>query len=203
VKYLECKSPIHVARRPIYLDYVAKVRHGNFETATEQIADYIRDELLPKYKKQKGFIHTTYSQAKLLRKYLRGQEDRLLFHSSETKGEVLREFKESDPREGKVLVASGMYEGVSLDYEIARWQAIAKVPWMSLADAATKHKADNDPEWYVWNTLKDLIQACGRVCRTPSDYGKTHILDGTMDSLLTEAEKYEILPEWFADALAE
>ena len=115
--------------------------------------------------------------------------------------EVYRKFRESRPEDGAVLVACGMYEGVDLAEDAGRFQVIAKVPWPSLADRAIRYRSDTDPEWYIWNTLKDVIQACGRICRGPTDWGDTIILDGSMDRLLTSAAEYGIIPTWFQAAL--
>lgn len=200
VKYLECKSPIPYGRRPIYIsDNGVPVVHSKLKSRSEEVAHAIL-ELADTHKSQKGFVHTTYTQAKYLRTVL-GGDDRFIFHSEWDKTAKFEQFKSSSPTKGSVLVASGMYEGVSLDYDVARWQCIAKVPWLSLDDGAVKWKSEQDPEWYTWQTLKHLIQACGRVCRTPSDYGKTYILDSTFEKLLTASEEYDLIPAWFAEAL--
>ena len=196
VRYMECNHPIKYDRRPVINDWVTPVRHNNFEEATIEICNYLNDSgILEYHKGQKGLIHATYSQADIMKRHLK--DSRFIFHTSENKREKYQEFMNSDPGEGKVLVASGMYEGLDLPDDLGRWQAITKVPWPSLGDPATKYKAERDSEWYEWQTLKDMIQACGRICRNPTDFGVSYILDGTFKGL----KESELAPKWFRDAL--
>ena len=95
-----------------------------------------------------------------------------------------------------MLVASGMYEGLDLVDDTARWQVVSKIPWPSLADPAMKWRANEDPDFYNWETLRQVIQACGRVCRGPDDYGVTYILDSTWNRL--EREAAHLFPDWFS-----
>jgi Rad3-related DNA helicase len=92
-----------------------------------------------------------------------------------------------------------MYEGVDLPYDKARWQAICKVPWKSLGDPAIRYQSEQNPEWYSWEALKYLIQACGRVVRAPDDYGTTYILDSTFQRLYNDGK--HLAPQWWLDGL--
>jgi Rad3-related DNA helicase len=96
------------------------------------------------------------------------------------------------------MVGSGMYEGVSLDEDLARWQIICKVPWPSLAEPAMKYLATEDKEYYANRTIKDIVQTYGRVCRGPTDSGTTLIWDNTFERLLKEHSS--LFPKWFLDA---
>lgn len=204
VLYLNCQSPIGADNRPIYPIPIAAANYNNLESATKVMADYIREVLCPKHEGQKGIIHATYKQADILRKYLRSTSGelelgRFLFHTRDNKSRILREFLDSPPERGSILVASGMYEGVDLPYDLARWQVITKIPWLSLADPAIKYKASQNENWYLWETLKKVIQACGRVVRTPTDMGDTYILDASFYSLYHNSR--HMLPQWYKDAI--
>ena len=195
--YLHCASPIEAGSRPIYFEPVAPVYHASLTEATRKLADYIRETLLPRYEEQKGLVHATYQQATLLRRFLGTQDGRILYHTKDDKQQVLANFLASKP--GTVLVASGMYEGVDLPYDRARWQAICKVPWKSLGDPAIRYQSEQNPEWYIWEALKYLIQACGRVVRAPDDYGETYILDSTFRRLYNEGK--HLAPQWWLDGI--
>jgi len=201
VCYLDCASPIPKERRPVYLDYCTTVSHATKDRAAATLDNYIDRNILPQYEGEKGIIHSTYEQAATLRKLLRGP--RYLFHDQANKMQVYKRFRVSDPSEGKVLIACGMQEGVDLPEDAGRFQVVAKVPWPSLADGATRKRAEEDPVWYTWNTLRDVIQACGRISRTPTDTGDTIILDGSMQRLLTDAMEYDIVPSWFEEAIVD
>lgn len=195
--FLHCDSPIPPERRPIYPISVVGVNRHNLDSATEKLASYIENEIVPSFPGQKGVIHATYQMAKLLREHL--TDDRYMFHTKETKSKVYRQFRQLPPESGACLVASGMYEGIDLPDDLGRWQVITKIPWGSLGDPATRYRAEQDPEWYRWNTLKHLIQACGRISRHPEDYGTTFILDSTFERLYNES--HHLLPRWFEQAV--
>jgi Rad3-related DNA helicase len=202
VCYLECVSPIPAERRPVIRDYVATVSgRWGLEDATRKIAAHIEEVYLPHHVGQKGLIHATYSQARMLRDFL--TSDRFIFHDANSKRDQYEYFRSLPPDSGAVLVASGMYEGVDLPYDAARWQVVAKIPWSSLGDAAIRHQAEVRPEWYTWITLRTVIQACGRVCRAPDDEGITYMVDRSYERLYSDASRFGIIPTWFADANGE
>ena len=196
VLYIECKSPIPVESRPIYIEPVVSVSRANMESATQEIAAYC-EYVAGQFPDQKGVIHATYAMARDLRDMLPGS--RYLFHTPHNKADVYREFRDASPESGKILVASGLYEGIDLPEDAGRWQIIAKVPWPSLANPAVKHLAELDPEHYNWECLKVFIQACGRICRTEKDYGVTLCPDASFLRLVREAQ--HMFPTYFKEAL--
>jgi Rad3-related DNA helicase len=196
ILYIEGKSPIHTDNRPIVIEPIVSVTHGNIDIAVPQLAEYIK-EIAAHYERQKGIVHATYQLAYLLRKHLTGP--RFIFHDRDNKTERYQEFRNAGSDSGKVLIASGMYEGIDLPEDLGRWQIIAKVPWQSLGNPAIKHLAELDPEWFNWETIKTLVQAAGRICRTPEDFGATFIPDKTFLRLITEAKSQ--FPKYFLDAL--
>ena len=200
VVYLNCESPIEAGRRPVLIRPLLSLNYQNLTAGTVRLMEHVMEEYLPLHVGEKGMIHVTYQQAEILRHLpaLAGHP-RLIFHGKEDKVLKFREFQDSDPAEGKVLVASGMYEGIDLPYDMARWQVVLKVPWLSLADPAIAYKSGEDPEWYDWETWKKIIQACGRVCRTPTDQGVTYILDGSIEKLYNRSS--HLTPLWWREAV--
>jgi Rad3-related DNA helicase len=197
VCYLAAKSPIPAGSRPIIPLSLMSVNRSAIESgAIDKLAEYI-DIITRDHPGEKGVIHVTYQLSNMLRRHLTGP--RYLFHTRDNKGDIYTEFRNAPADSGRVLVACGMYEGMDLPEDLGRWQIVAKVPWQSLGSPAVKHLAELDPEWYTWETLKTTIQACGRVCRTPKDYGSTFILDSSFWRLMKEGDKF--IPEWFRDAI--
>ena len=198
--YLDCKSPIDSSRRPIVPICSMSVNRASL-TDVNQI-QAMADEILAvaNYHQEdgKGVIHATYQLAQLLRSHL-SHDIRFMFHSRDDKSDVYKKFRESAPSEAKILVASGMYEGIDLPEDLGRWQVIAKIPWPSLGSPAIQHQAEKDPDWYTWETLKTTIQACGRICRTPEDYGVTYILDQSFERLMRDG--HHMMPQWFLDGI--
>jgi Rad3-related DNA helicase len=196
VLYIEGKSPIPVDRRPVFIEPRISLTYDSIQTDAVQVARLI-EETANAHPGEKGIIHATYQLAELLSTQLGGS--RYMFHTTHNKREVFQQFVAAPPASGKILVASGMYEGVDLADDLARWQVIAKVPWKSLGDPAIAYKAEQDQDWYRWSTLRDLIQACGRVCRNERDYGVTYIYDDSVIRLLQDGD--HLLPQWFREVL--
>lgn len=195
VLYLECESPIPAANRPLLFTPACNMGHKYTAYALPVLADRLRG-LLGKHK-EKGLIHLPYSLAEQLRPLM--ADARLMFHDRKNKAEVLDEFKNSPPAAGRVLVASGLYEGVDLPYDAARWQVIGKVPYLNLGDEHIKERADADPEWYAWQAVKNLLQAYGRIVRAADDYGQTYIFDNNFGRLYTQHRK--LFPKFVRDAI--
>lgn len=195
IAYISAPSPIPAAARPVRLDYVCKVTYRNMAEAAERLAAKVRE--LAERHEGRGLVHITYGLAQSLRPHLK-DIDRLLWHDKEDKTEKFEEFTES--RDG-ILMACGLQEGIDLPYDAARWQAIAKVPWPSLGEPAVKHMASEDDKWYAWETARQILQAAGRVCRAPDDFGVTYILDETFDRLYKQ--NLELFPAWWREAVEE
>lgn len=194
VCYINARSPIPPERRPVHLLNTATLSRGNLEAEMPRIAAEI-ENIAAYHSGEKGLIHATYQMADYLRTHL--PAGRYLFHTRENKGDVYREFRESS--EPRVLVGSGLFEGIDLPYDAGRWQVIAKCPWPSLGDAAIRYKSDRDADWYRWKALRDLIQACGRICRRVDDYGASYCLDGSVNRLLEQGK--HLVPDWFLDSM--
>jgi len=200
--YLEVDSPIPAASRPIITDYVANVNRNNLREATLAMATRILEDYVPRYVGKKGIIHATYAQAKIFREVFGGDE-RFIFHDKTDTRQKYQEFLDSPPESGRVFVASGLYEGIDLAEDLGRWQIITKIPWLNLGDPAIRYKAENDPAYYVWDALKNTMQACGRICRGPEDQGDTIIMDSSFTRMVQQGEKYGLIPRWWKEALPE
>jgi Rad3-related DNA helicase len=195
VCYISTDSPILPACRPICVLPVASMNYQYQVTNTPRIAAKIND-LLAKHA-TKGVIHCTYSVAALLKNSL--DNSRLMWHTRESARTQYAEFLASPETEGKVLVACGMSEGIDLKDGCARWQVIAKVPYPSKADPAVTRRAEDRPQWYVWQTVKQVLQTSGRVCRGPEDHGITYILDTSFVNLYEQNK--DVFPLWFRQAV--
>jgi len=196
VVYLQAASPIPPENRPIQFVPVVSLNHGNLHASVPRIAEEI-ENIAAYHSKEKGIIHATYELSGLLREHL--TSNRYIFHDRSNKSEQYELFRNSPTSDSRVLVACGMYEGIDLPEDLGRWQIIPRTPWKSLGDPAIRFKAELDQDWFRWETLKDMIQACGRICRTPTDYGITYILDSTAIRLIQDSE--HLVPSWFMDAI--
>ena len=201
VSYISADSPISKNRRPVIFPKYHKsmawrVQNDNLP----ELASFINlvAELSPD---DKGLIHCTYSLSTKLRQSINKLypelNRRLIWHNKDNKTERYNMFR--DAAEPKILVASGMYEGIDLPYDAGRWQIIAKIPWPSLADPAIAYMTNLDKEYYPWETIKTVLQACGRICRTPEDYGETICFDSTFEYLYNN--NLDMFPKWFRTSI--
>jgi Rad3-related DNA helicase len=82
---------------------------------------------------------------------------------------------------------------------MARFQIIVKLPFLSLADARIKKKAEMFPDWYLMQMWVEVMQASGRATRNEDDYSTTYILDASFEYFYDKAKKS--LPGWFKERL--
>lgn len=193
---IDCESPIPPANRPVYAEALTNMSMKYQATSIPVVVRRL-EELATQFKGQKGIIHAPYSVAERIRTLW--QNPRVLYHTRGNKQEVYNRFRDSTMADGCILVASGLYEGIDLSYDLGRWQAITKIPYPYLGDPGIQAKQAKDPKWFVWETLKVVLQASGRICRSPDDYGATFILDSSFAKLYGEAES--MAPGWFRQAL--
>lgn len=193
-------SPIPVDRRPIYPSCKAHMSRLAPKDKWPKLAQFIAEKM-DDQPESKGIVHVTYDMVQHLRPLLQDSEysSRLMWHGRTNKLAVWRKFQKA--KEPKVMICSGMYEGVDLPYDAGRWQILAKIPWPSLGDPAVAQWAKDNPRAYTWETLKMVIQACGRISRAPDDFGSTFIYDKSFNRLMRESEKYDLIPDWWKDAI--
>lgn len=192
ISYIEADSCIPAENRPVVPIGTIKVSQSNMSRAVPEIAKDLIG-ILENHPEERGLVHMSYDMAQKIRPYLKDQP-RLLFHNRQNKTLKYQEFRDrlSEP---VVLVASGMYEGIDLPDNYGHFQVVTKVPWPYLGEPAVRYRAQTDKDWYAWETVKSLLQACGRICRGPEDYGLTYILDDTFERLLRDHS--EMLPKWW------
>jgi Rad3-related DNA helicase len=198
VRIIQAGSPIPISRRPIQYEPIANMSFKNWEESVPAFCDYLRQKL-EAHSGQAGLVHLSYSLAAAVRAKMGGTDNRLLFHGQDDKERQYRRFREEGPAKGLVLVASGMYEGISLDGDAGSWQVIGKVPYPSLAEPAIAWQAEQDPEGYAWGAIKLLAQASGRICRSPEDFGVTYVADAAFARLYQDYQ--ELFPVWFREAV--
>jgi Rad3-related DNA helicase len=196
VKYIECPSPIPPANRPVLFRPWVNMGSKYQEHAMPEFARRLLAEL--DRRPEKGLVHLPYNLASWLRDLI-GEHPRLLWHDKDNKLAVLDDFRQSPPEHGKVLVASGLFEGVDLPYSAARWQVIGKVPYLSLGDEKVRRRSAQHPQWYEWEALKRIIQATGRIVRAPDDFGETLIWDVNFEQILRD--RHKLIPSYFRDAI--
>jgi Rad3-related DNA helicase len=196
VKYIDTPSPIPVERRRILplntCSLASRHQDDNLELVVAEIKR-IADE----HAGQNGLVHAPYSLARKLRQELI-EDDRFIFHTQLDKTDKLEEFKRS---KGKILIGSGLYAGIDLKYDLARFQIITKIPFGNLADSRNRWLSKNDSDYYAWETAKNVLQASGRTTRAADDTSVTYVIDNCWSQWYNQCEK--LIPLWFREAVKE
>lgn len=194
-KYYSIDSFYEKENRPVYYFPIGKMTYNEKEHTFKKMIPVI-NKILKKYKNKKGIIHTnSFEFSKWVHDNIKN--DRLMFHTSEDKDLVLKEFMDS--KEAKVIVSPSLDTGVSFDDDKARFQVILKVPYPSLASKKNKIRMDMNQDWYAWATCSKIQQASGRIIRSEIDFGDTIILDSSFSTLMVRNRKY--FNGWFYDSI--
>lgn len=196
-KYIELDSPIPPSNRLIYYEPVLNMAYRLRDEAVSYLITKLLNDL--NNERGKGIIHCTYDTAARLRFQLK--HPRLMWHDKSNVRQKFHEFMVSPVHEGRVLVASGLGEGIDLAYDLARWQVITEVPYLNIKDPAIYYRARENPEWYEWQAVKTMIQTIGRICRTPTDRGKTKVYDRRFGRLLKLFR--DLWPQYILDSVVD
>lgn len=196
--FVEVGSNYAADRRPIYYRPVGQMSAKTEGTLWNDLMDEI-DTIIDGHFQygHKGVIHTvSYDRAKKI--YDTSEHKaRLLIHDKDNKTEVIQKFKES--KEPVVLLSPSILEGEDFPDDNCRFILLPKIPYLSLGDDVIKERIKQDPEWYSWKAIQDIIQGAGRGMRNEKDFCSVYILDGMFEKI---AEKHwEEIPQWFRDAI--
>lgn len=148
--------------------------------------------IMAEHKGEKGIIHTaSWSHAKRLAAALEGNGRRIILPEPRERVRSIERFKRSG--DGTVAISPSWKEGLDFAGDLARWCAIVKLPWPSLADPIVKLRIrrKGGKNWMDWVTALSVVQAAGRIVRSPEDWGVTYILDGHWPRVARKA------PKWF------
>jgi len=91
-----------------------------------------------------------------------------------------------------------MEEALDLHGDRCRWQVVCKAPYRNTSDSRVARRLeDGQWAWYHRTALRTVIQACGRVVRSPDDHGATYLADASLLDLFERAAADT--PGWFRD----
>lgn len=131
----------------------------------------------------KGIIHTgNYENMHKFKRWVKDADrtlnKRLLFQFEGTFDEKERLIAQhTSSLEPTILCGPGFIEGIDLKDDLARFNILMKLPYMSLGDPLVKRKAEEFPQWYDLQVALAIIQAIGRSVRSETDWSVIYILD--------------------------
>lgn len=200
VGWLSIPSPFKKEHRPVLMTFVGQMRKTMIDKTLPRVVKFI-EMILDQRASEKGLIHAnSYKVADVVAEAIRKTRhaSRLIYPKN---GEEREEAFESHRKSSQptIILSPSMTEGYDFAHDLARWQIIAKVPYLNLGDKQVKAKMDQDPMWYQLEAIKTIVQATGRICRAEDDYGDTYLLDA--DFLMLYEKYRDLFPLWWKEAI--
>ena len=155
--------------------------------------------LMAAHPDEKGLVHChSYAIQETILEQLEAHDvgRRVRSHDREDRDAQLETWTRTD--EPEVFLSVKMEEALDLEGEACRWQLLCKAPYPNTRDGRVAARLeDGQWGWYYRSALRTVIQACGRVVRSPEDYGSTYLGDSSLLELFERARTD--MPDWFAD----
>ncbi|NHN60508.1 helicase C-terminal domain-containing protein [Halorussus rarus] len=187
-----------VDHRPLYDVTQGKM---TYEHRDETLPDIARTvvRVMQAHREEKGIIHAhSYAIQERLADMLSdfGVGDRVRTHDKDDRDAQLEAWKATDGEE--VFLSVKMEEALDLKGDLARWQVICKAPFLNTGDSRVAHRLEQGQwAWYYRAALRTVIQACGRVVRSPDDRGATYLADSSLLQVFDRAKSDT--PDWFTE----
>lgn len=192
------ESSFSPLKRPIYAVPIADMSFKNKQRGWADMVVGVQ-AVLDRHPDERILVHTvSYELAEYLRARLTDNRPIVTYTSSDRKVAALNEYKR---RSNSVLLAASMDRGIDLPDDLCRIQIVAKIPFPNVKDKRIKARlyTGGGSHWYRMNTIRTLIQMCGRAMRHEDDWCKTYILDAQFTENLWKADF--LFPEWFKEAM--
>lgn len=194
------------ALRPTYVAPIADLRSKGDDggpkaiphTEVLKLAMGLR-AVMARHPRDRILVHThTYKLTRQLYEQL--ASPRVLMYESGGRDDALQVYRDTP---AAVLLAPSLERGVNLPDDECRVIVWAKVPFPSLGDpVVARRRYSGGPagaRWYAVETIRAVVQGCGRAIRHADDWAEIYILDAAFNSLLRK-ERY-LFPSWFLAAL--
>lgn len=150
----------------------------------DRISEAVR-RILADNPDQRILIHTvSYALTAHIYQHLlsRPQPDRPVFTHTTSQGRRLALDSYLEDATGRAcLLSPSMDRGIDLPGDRCRVQVIVKVPFPNLGDRQVAGRAYGSGKrgkaWYNMQTVRTMVQMCGRAVRGTEDWAKTYVLD--------------------------
>ncbi|GAB7094214.1 ATP-dependent DNA helicase [Halolamina litorea] len=198
VALVEVGHTFPVENRPLYDTTQGKMTYEHRDETLPRIADLLV-RLMAKHDDEKGLVHChSYAIQERLADRLAelGVAGRIRVHDRENRDAELEAWKASD--EPELFLSVKMEEALNLEGDLCRWQVLCKAPYLNTSDSRVEQRLEEGQwAWYYRAALRTVIQACGRVVRSPEDYGATYLADDSLLELFDRASTD--IPDWFGE----
>ena len=187
-----------VENRPLFDVTQGKMTYEHRDETIPKVARVLV-RLMQRHPDEKGLVHChSYAIQERLESLLTdfGVGARIRSHDRDDRDGQLEAWKRSD--DPTVFLSVKMEEALDLEGDLCRWQLLCKAPYPNTRDSRVAHRLEEGQwAWYYRVALRTVIQACGRVVRSPDDYGATYLADSSLLDLFERAKADT--PGWFAE----
>lgn len=201
---VEVANTFPVENRKVIVRPVANMAQKNAEASWPKVADACT-QIINENPEHRILIHSvSYKLTAYLKEQLgvfKPFEDRDVISYTQASGRepALNRFKAS-PR--AILIGPSLDRGVDLPGDLCRVQVLVKVPYGNIGDRQvnTRLYSRGGKVWYTIQTIRKIVQGCGRAVRSKDDWAKTYVLDSQFkDKLWNEGRG--LFPKWFVEAV--
>ena len=195
-EYVEVDSTFDSDKSPIYISSKYKPSYNTLQNMLPGMVDQIK-QIVEHHRDDKGIIHTHTNAITSFIKERLGSDRYLYRDTNSTNEDILKQHSKSEIP--TVLVSPSLVYGIDLKDELARFQIIVKLPFLSLGSKRIKKLFELDKDWYENKMLNAVVQAAGRATRSKDDFSKTYILDGNFINVIKRTKSK--LPKYFIDRI--
>ncbi|MEF8773142.1 MAG: ATP-dependent DNA helicase [Halobacteriales archaeon] len=200
VALVDVEHTFPLERRPLYDLTRGKMTYDERDETLPKVARALV-RVMQRHPDQKGLVHAhSYAIQRDLLDHLRefGVASRVRAHDRGDRDDALAAWKATDDPD--VFLSVTMEEALDLEGDLCRWQVLTKAPYANTGDSRVAHRLDRGGwPWYRRTALRTVVQAAGRVVRSPEDYGATYLADSSLLQLFENARAD--VPDWFADQI--
>lgn len=200
--FIRVPSTFPAKNRPIIYDPVGSLSHKEIDrTLPYALAKVV--EICNNHKEHKGLIHpANYKISHKLKEFVKKNDpelySRMRFQKDAADKRKLLDWH-LESKEPTILCGPGFLAGLDLKDDLARFQILIKMPYLSLANPLNKRKLDVQPEWYALRVALNVIQAVGRAVRSDTDWALFYILDSCFGSFYRRNPK--LFPSYIKETI--
>ena len=202
-KHISMPSSFDFSQSPIYYSTINRMSYAEKNESFKPIAMQVID-ICKYYDQRRGIIQTgSYANCDDLMRMLPREiaERCLVYKNAADKSIALSHFVSfgKNANDNHILVGPTLVEGLDFPDDLCRFQICIKVPFAHLGNEYVRKKRDCIDGWYQYDAMNKICQGIGRGIRHPNDWCKTYILDGCINSLVNQLEKFEVLSGRFIE----
>jgi hypothetical protein len=194
--------------RPVYIAPAADLRaKAEYEGAKKHVptAEYDKTAtalraIMARHPRDRILVHThSYKIADELHQRI-GTSPRVLTYTGGGRDKALEQYLDEP---ATVLLAPSLERGVNLPDDKCRVVVWAKVPFPNLGDPVVQRRTysggPHGRRWYAVETIRAVVQGCGRAVRHGEDWAENYIIDAAFLSLWRKENR--LFPGWFKAAV--